>query len=78
MVVLGVLLVLAGFITALPSGSSPGSIARRNLGLGMRGIHRTLGDQERATRWSWRGTLVRVGLGVLLVGAGVVCLATTR
>lgn len=67
MVAIGLLLLVVGVALLVPRGSSPGSIAARNVPLGTSHIERTPGYQEAPTgRARW--TRVGIALGLLAIG----------
>jgi hypothetical protein len=74
MVTIGLLLVLAGFIYAIPRGGLSGSAALRNIGLGLQGLHATPSDSPRKVdKHQWAKSLIGilgVIVGVLLVHFG--------
>lgn len=74
MVVLGVMLLVVGFVLMIPSGSVPGSVAVRNVRIGSSHIMETPGHRaEFARRKKWTKVLLGVvlfGLGLLLIAFG--------
>ena len=71
MIALGLLLVLVGFAIMVPRGGMAGSTARRNVLLGFR-VFQTPGYQGVL---SWKGRLVQVLLGLVVMAGGVVLIA---
>ena len=65
-------MLLLGFALLIPRGSTPGSIAARNIVVPGSHIQRTPGYQVPPGR---RGTMVRIGLGLGLMALGAVFLA---
>ncbi len=74
MVAIGLLLVLVGFVYAIPRGGLSGSAALRNIGLGLQGLHATPGDTpQKLGKQQWAKSLMGIlGIivGVLLVHFG--------
>lgn len=74
MVVLGVMLLVVGFVLMVPSGSVPGSVAIRNVRIGSSHVMETPGHRaEFARRTKWTKVLLGValfGLGLLLIAFG--------
>ena len=71
---LGILLLLVGFMTMLPRGLTPGGAAHRNVPLGgVGGLVSTPGYQREEEDTARRRTIVRLLMGAVLLGAGLVC-----
>jgi hypothetical protein len=70
-IALGLLLVLVGFAIIVPRGAMAGSTARRNVLLGFRDFQ-TPGQQG---VMSWKGRLVQVLLGLVVMAGGMVLIA---
>ena len=73
MIALGLLLVLVGFVIIVPRGAMAGSSARRNVLLGFK-VFQTPGYQG---VMSWKGRLVQVLLGLIVMGGGMVIIAVS-
>ena len=73
---LGIVLLLVGFVTVLPRGLTPGGAAHRNvpLGGGAGGLVSTPGYQPEDEDTSRRRKIVRLLMGAVLLGAGLVCI----
>ena len=70
---LGIVLVLVGFMTVLPRGLTPGGAAHRNVPLGGGGgLVTTPGYQREDVDTARRRTVIRLLMGAVLLGAGVV------
>ena len=71
---LGIVLLLVGFVTVAPRGLTPGGAAHRNVPLGgVGGLVSTPGYQ-REDEDTRRRTIVRLLMGAVLLGAGLVCI----
>jgi hypothetical protein len=70
-IALGLLLVLLGFAIMVPRGAMSGSTARRNVLLGFR-VFQTPGYQG---VMSWKGRVVQVLMGLVVMGGGMVLIA---
>ena len=75
MVWLGIVLLLVGFVTVLPSGLTAGGAAHRNISLGggAGGLVSTPGYQREDEATARRRKIVRWLMGAVLLGAGLVC-----
>ena len=71
MIALGLLLVLVGFVIMVPRGAMTGSTARRNVLLGFR-VFQTPGFQG---VMSWKGRVVQVLIGLVVMAGGMVLIA---
>lgn len=71
MIAIGLLLVLVGFAIIVPRGAMAGSSARRNVLLGFK-VFQTPGYQG---VMSWKGRLVQVLLGLVIMAGGMVMIA---
>ena len=71
MIALGLLLVLLGFAIMVPRGAMTGSTARRNVLLGFR-VFQTPGYQG---VMSWKGRVVQVLIGLVIMAGGMVLIA---
>ena len=71
MIAVGLLLVLVGFAIIVPRGAMAGSSARRNVLLGFK-VFQTPGYQG---VMSWKGRLVQVLLGLVVMAGGMVIIA---
>ena len=75
MIWLGIVLLLVGFGTVLPRGLTPGGAAHRNVPLGgVGGLVSTPGYQREDEDTSRRRKIVRLLMGAVLLGAGLVCI----
>ena len=75
MVWLGIVLLLVGFVTVAPRGLTPGGAAHRNVPLGgVGGLVSTPGYQREDEDTGRRRTIVRLLMGAVLLGAGLVCI----
>ena len=74
MLIIGVILLVAGFLTIVPSGQIPGSSSVRNIRIGGTFFTRTPGHHTSAnpkTRWK----LIVIGLFLILVGLAFIALS---
>ena len=72
---LGIVLLLVGFVTVAPRGLTPGGAAHRNVPLGgVGGLVSTPGYQREDEDTGHRRTIVRLLMGAVLLGAGLVCI----
>jgi hypothetical protein len=73
---LGILLLVVGFVTVAPRGLTPGGAAHRNVPLGgVGGLVSTPGYQrEQKNGTGRRGMIIRLLMGAVLLGAGLVCI----
>ena len=70
---LGILLLLAGFVTVAPRGSTAGGAAHRNVPLGGGGgLVITPGYQPEQESAGRRAKIIRLLMGAVLLGAGLV------
>jgi hypothetical protein len=75
MVALGLLLVLVGFAMIVSRGAMPGSAAARNITMGSRSqLFRTAGYKGVP---SWKYRVIQVLMGLVILGGGLVILATS-
>jgi hypothetical protein len=73
MSVVGIILVVIGFIVLIPGGALPGSTAARNVRIGAMPISQTPGYRPAEER-PRRSRLYGTGVGLLLLVAGIVLL----
>jgi hypothetical protein len=73
-IALGILLVLVGFALIVPRGAMPGSTAARNISMGRSQLFRTAGYQGVP---SWRYRLIQTLMGLVVIAAGFVVIATS-
>jgi hypothetical protein len=71
---LGIVLIVAGFVTMAPRGATPGGAAHRNVPLGsvMGGLVETPGYQNKPEDDSRRSTVIRVIAGLVLLAGGLI------
>jgi hypothetical protein len=70
----GIFMVLVGFVLIVPRGAMAGSAAHRNVSLGSQRVFQTPGYRgEMSTRYK----VIRVSIGIVLLIAGVVFIATS-
>jgi hypothetical protein len=74
MIALGLLLVIIGFAMLVSRGAMPGSVSARNVPMGFAKIFRTAGNQGVP---SWRYRAIQVLMGLVILGGGLVILATS-
>jgi hypothetical protein len=74
MVALGLLLVLVGFAMIVSRGAMPGSASARNVSLGWSRIFSTPGNQGVP---SWRYRVLQVLMGLVVLGGGLLLIATS-
>ena len=75
MLIIGVILLVAGFLAIVPSGQIPGSSSVRNIRIGGTFLSRTPGRRTSAdpeTRWK----LIIIGLFLILVGLALIAQST--
>ena len=72
---LGIVLLLVGFVSVLPRGLTPGGAAHRNVHLGGGGgLVTTPGYQREDEDTGRHRKIVRLLMGAVLLGAGLVCI----
>jgi hypothetical protein len=72
---LGIVLLLVGFGTMAPRGATAGGAAHRNVPLGgVGGLVSTPGYQREDEDTARRQKIVRLLMGAVLLGAGLVCI----
>lgn len=72
MLALGIILVIVGFVS-LPNRGNSGPGGRRNVDMGLQGVHQTVDADQRHPEW--RSVVARGLLSFAIVAAGLICIA---
>jgi hypothetical protein len=76
---LGILLLLVGFVTVAPRGTTPGGAAHRDVPIGgVGGLVSTPGYQRDQEGTGRRSKVIRLLMGAVLLGAGLVVILVAR
>ncbi len=70
---LGLLLLLVGVAIVMPAGRTPGAAAHRIVRLNSMSTDTTPGHRQGEA--GWKRALIRVAIGLAVIGLGFVCLA---
>lgn len=75
-IVLGLILVLVGFVMVKPQGSTPGSTAARNIDVGVHGVYQTPGYQGMSNERRWKIIRISTSIVMLIGGLAVIGVAS--